>query len=239
MKHIGFCFLLGIAGLVLGFNSCKKDPPPTVDLGMSYFPVNIGHYVVYNVDSTVYDDFDHDTDIYRYQIKEIIESEFTDNEGRPALRIERWIKNYNDTVPYSAMPWTLSRVWYAVRTLTQAERVEENVRYIRLVFPVKENTTWNGNAQNTIGAWDYEYENVDEPFHTFSMHFDSALTVAQKNDVNLLEHRFYEEHYARNVGLVEKTVIDVRDTALVPGVPVLDRIFSGYKLNYTFVESGN
>lgn len=239
MNRFAVLFLMACTGFVLALDSCKKDPPPTVDLGLNYFPANVGHYVVYEVDSTVYDDFNHDTDVYRYQVKELIESEFTDNEGRPALRIERWIKNYNDTIPYSSMPWTLSRVWYAVRTLNQAERVEENIRYIRLVFPVKENTTWNGNAQNTIGEWDYEYENVDEAFHAGNTHFDSTLTVIQKNDINLLEHRFYRERYARNIGLIEKSVIDVQDTALVVGVAVLDRIVRGYKLNYTFVESGN
>lgn len=237
MNRFAVLFLMACTGFVLALDSCKKDDP-AVDLGVTYFPDNVGHYVVYEVDSTVYDDFNHDTDIYRYQVKELIQSEFTDNEGRRALRIERWIKNYNDTIPYSSMPWTLSRVWYAVRTLTQAERVEENIRYIRLVFPVKENTTWNGNAQNTIGEWDYEYENVDEAFHAGNMHFDSTLTVIQKNEINLLEHRYYRERYARHIGLIEKSVIDVRDTAL-DTLPVLDRIVSGYKLNYTFVESGN
>lgn len=239
MKRFAVLFLMACTGFVLALDSCKKDPPPTVDLGLDYFPANVGHYVVYEVDSTVYDDFNNDTIVYRYQIKELIESEFTDNAGRPALRIERWIKNYNDTIPYSSMPWTLSRVWYAVRTLTQAERVEENIRYIRLVFPVKENTTWNGNAQNTIGEWDYEYENVDEPFHAGNTHFDSTLTVKQLVDTNLLNYRLYFETYARNTGLIKKSVIDVRDTALVLDVSVLNRIVSGYKLNYTFVESGN
>src|ERR1700757_476515 len=90
------------AGLFFVFQGCKKDHPVTADAGYSYFPNNIGHYCIYDVDSTVYDDFNHDTLNYKYQVKEVIESYYTDNEGRQAMRIERYKRPYIDTIPYDS-----------------------------------------------------------------------------------------------------------------------------------------
>ncbi|HET6989704.1 MAG TPA: hypothetical protein VFJ43_00195, partial [Bacteroidia bacterium] len=81
-------------------SSCKKDHPVT-DAGYNYFPNNIGHYCIYEVDSTVYDNFNHDTVHYRYEVKEVIESYFTDNMGRQAMRVERYKRPYIDTIPYN------------------------------------------------------------------------------------------------------------------------------------------
>ena len=117
--------------------SCKKDVEVPPDVGYSYFPDRVGKYVIYEVDSTRQNDsLDVDT-TYHYLLKEVIESIITDNEGRPSLRIERYVKYYDPLVPYSQMQWTLKDVWMATLTSTTAETVEENVRYLKLVFPLK------------------------------------------------------------------------------------------------------
>ncbi|MGL4599751.1 MAG: hypothetical protein ACRCYO_19650, partial [Bacteroidia bacterium] len=73
---------IGLLVLVLvSVVACKKDKP-VPDLGYTYFPDQVGHWAIYEMDSTVYDDFTNDTVHYRYQIRELIESEFTDNQGR-------------------------------------------------------------------------------------------------------------------------------------------------------------
>ncbi|TND07983.1 MAG: hypothetical protein FD123_2791 [Bacteroidetes bacterium] len=220
-------------------HSCKPDPVTIPDLGYNYAPDNVGHYVIYEVDSTVYDDFTGDTNYYHYQLKELAESEFTDNQGRRALRIERWVRFYDDTISVDSLPWILHRVWYSVKTQTGFERMEENTRYLKLVFPPVEDKSWNGNTYNTIGSWDYEYESVDQSYNANSDLLDSTLAVLQRSNINLLEHQYYHERYARNVGLVEKSVVDVFDTALVVGVPVLNRIVGGVKVNYKLLSYGN
>jgi len=44
------------------------------------------------------------------------------------------------------MPWLLKNVWYSVKTDKNVERVEENIRYIKLIFPIRNNAKWDGNA---------------------------------------------------------------------------------------------
>ncbi|HET6992688.1 MAG TPA: hypothetical protein VFJ43_15245, partial [Bacteroidia bacterium] len=85
----------------------------------------------------------------------------------------------------------------------------------------------------------YKYSGVDEPYMVNNVNFDSTLTVVQKDEENLLNRRYYVEHYARNVGMIEKNVIDVFDDSLVIGIPVVDRIYGGVIYNIKLVSWGN
>ncbi|MGQ0828630.1 MAG: hypothetical protein ACT4ON_09570 [Bacteroidota bacterium] len=245
-KYISIFFISVI--LVPGFFSCKKDKAATPDMGYNYFPSETGTYVVYNVDSFYYNDFNVPTtiDTFRFQLKEKIQSLYYDNENRLTIRLERYIKNYSSTVPYSQMPWILKNVWSENKTATNAEKVEENVRYVKLKFPVKENQKWNGNIQNTLPEWNYSYAFFDLSRTIGGIKFDSVLQVDQYDDgsKNLVERRLYVEKYARNVGMVYKQVIDVESQ---PGanpppnfflIPIMQRVTSGVQYTMTINSYG-
>lgn len=219
--------------------SCKKETELPPDVGYSYFPDQVGKYIIYEVDSTSQNDSLQLRKTYRYLLKEVIESIITDNEGRPSLRIERYVKYHDSLVPYSQMQWTLKDVWMATRTSSTAEKVEENVRYLKLVFPLKKGEDWNGNVYNTKPEWEYEVTEYDEPMILGNLSFDSTLTVEQanKNILNLTEYSV--ESYARNVGLIYKEMIILNkqptDTGDYP--PFGDT--SGYYYTARAIEFGN
>ena len=152
-------FLLVV--IASGIFSCKKDGK-VPNMGYNYFPDKQGMYVVYDVDSFYYDDFNDVVDTTKFLLKEKIESIYTDNQGRPTIRLERYVKYYDTLVPYSSMPWTLRDIWAENKTASTTEKVEENQRYIKLAFPVKEAQTWDGNAQNNLGADNYSYYFYDQ-----------------------------------------------------------------------------
>lgn len=232
-----FRVLLVCVTISVAATSCKKDEVYN-DIGYGYFPTQIGHWVVYDVDSTVYSDFFNDTFEYHYQVKEVLQSEFTDNEGRRAIRVERYKRMYNPNVPYDSIPWYLSRVWSFTRTSSAGEKMEENQRFIRLAFPVENNKSWDGNVYNQIGSWSYKYKEVDQPYSISAHSFDSTLLVQQKLDTNHLYYRWYTERYAKNVGMIEKTVYDVSDTGFGTG-SVLTRIHAGTIYTIKMVDYGN
>ena len=60
------------------FFSCKKSSvsPPVID--ESYFPLETGKYIVYDVDSVVYSNFSNSTDSFSFQIMEYIDSSYID-----------------------------------------------------------------------------------------------------------------------------------------------------------------
>jgi hypothetical protein len=245
-------FLLFISAVFgFGFFSCKKDKATAPDMGYNYFPDQIGKYVVYDVDSFYYNDITIHTDTFKFQIKEKIESIFSDNQNRPTIRLERYIKHYSKTVPYSAMPWVISDIWAENKTTTTAEKVEENVRFIKLAFPVKASQKWDGNAQNNmLEKWDYDYEFFDQARWVGPLHFDSVLQVNQYDDKNkiLTQRQLYIEKYARNVGMIYKQAIDVKsqsDANWTPtqtqqffSKPILQRVTSGFQYSYTINSYG-
>jgi len=190
---------------IIGINSCKKDAETTpVDLGYEYFPNDLGNYIVYEVDSISYDDAIRDPDTTQYLLKEKIESLFYDNSGRPTLRIERYKKIYNPSVPYDSIQWVISDIWTSNRTTTTAEQTEENIRYIKLVFPITKGKAWNGNTFNILGKKDYKMISIDKNETINNMSFDSVITVSQFQQINFIEYINEEEKFAKNIGLIYK-----------------------------------
>jgi hypothetical protein len=206
-----FAFLCGLIG-------CSKDESDTElpALGYTYFPLEEGKTTYYQVDSIgwlgyTYDPITNtiDIDTVHYQIKEVVAGFFLDNENRETAEIRRYRRND------ASQPWSIYKVYTANLTPTRAERFEDNVRYVKLVFPPKENEKWTGQyvnvpANDTVfEPWEYEYETVNEPGSAGAFSYDSVSTVILKNDINLIEYRYYLEQYAAGTGLIYKAYSDL------------------------------
>lgn len=225
--------------------ACKKkapeDPP---DVGYDYAPTTLGKYVIYDVDSTVFDDFKMDTTYFKYRIKEKLEEDLIDNEGRPAIKLVRYIKLFNPLVSYDNIAWTIKDVWMFTKTKTTLEVVEEDVRFTKLIFPVKEDAFWNGNAHNTIGDWEYGYNYINRKEVINGTMFDNVLYVEQKDDnsKNAIRRQYFIEKYAKGVGLVHREIKDLYSNTIkvLNGavVPVEQRIEKGVIYKLTYVTHG-
>lgn len=228
--------LLYISLLVTFFSYCKKETPPPddpVDLGYDYYPQAIGKYAIYSVDSIVYDEFTHLPTTHKYRIKEKLTEAFTDAEGKPAIKLTRYIKKYHPSISYDSMAWVLKDVWQVNVTGTSVEVVEENIRFTKLIFPVKEGVVWNGNAKNTLGEWNYTYSYIDKAETIGGFTFNKVLKVQQKDFRTLISYQYYTEKYAAGLGLVYREIKDLHSNTVVAGVPVEDRVEKGtiYKMN--------
>ncbi|MBL0316531.1 MAG: hypothetical protein IPP69_12400 [Flavobacteriales bacterium] len=188
-------------GFVLLLASCKKeDDLSGIDLGYDYFPNKVGSYIIYDVDSTYYGV---NTESYSFQIKEELIEEFVDNEGEPNVKINRFYRPANNT------PWILIDVWTQKRTTTTAEKVVDNIRYVKMEFPVKNGGTWNGNAYNNYPAQQYKYSNLAGFADVGILQFDNTVTVEQQNNVNLVDEEIFYEVYAKGVGMVFRQATDL------------------------------
>ncbi|HPQ07764.1 MAG TPA: hypothetical protein PK995_00890 [Bacteroidia bacterium] len=231
-KNIIICFTL-----VALFSSCKKDNvSTTLDLGKDYFPVSIGHYIVYDVDSTVYDEITHQPTTYKYRLKEIITQSFINDENTTSYRLERYIKYFDSTKSYDQIPWQIKNVWTIIPYSNSIEKVEENIRYVKLIFPIKQNSQWDGNAKNTLGEKKYNYEYIDNSENINNIHFDKVLKVKQYEYRSLIKYQNEYEKYAKNVGLVYKEMINLESQNIIPNVPVENRAEKGYILRMQIVE---
>lgn len=251
MKRLSALFYLFC--LFVFFTACKKDAATAPDMGYNYFPGQVGSFVVYDVDSVYYDSFTGTADTAKFRLKEKIESVFSDNQGRPSLRLERSRKYYNDTLDYSLQNWQLTDVWMATKTATDLEKVEENIRYVKLVFPLRKDKTWEGNSTNTLPATTYHCAFVDQKRYIGAFLLDSVSQIVQQDESNLITRNYSEEKYARNIGLVYKQTIAVESQppaswsgqpfeadslAAFYAKPILQRVSSGYQFTYTYQSSG-
>lgn len=191
------------------FFSCKKDEKTVVliNYGYNYAGLTVGKYVIYDVDSIFYNVPFNIVANYKFQLKEVIDSKYIDAQGNEAYKIIRYKK---DTAV--SPDWVHQVVWNATITNSNFQKVEENVRFVKLVFPIKTGKKWNGNSMNTLSPWEYDYTSTHQPETIGSTALDSVTTVTQFDDEDeiLIQRQFYQEKYATNIGLVYKRVIDIK-----------------------------
>lgn len=180
---------------------CTKDKETVNAIDYRYYPIAIGDSMIYQVSL-----FNKDLNTYdsTYQLLERVESIFNDNEGRQTYRLERYVR-MTDTEA-----WSIYKVWTVNRTSISIEKQEDNITYIKLIFPVKLNKTWNGNAKNIFADdfEDYKIITLNEPLQTMNYSFDSTLKVQQINYDYGFEKRNHYEVYASGVGMIYKDQYD-------------------------------
>lgn len=177
--------------------ACKDDNAVPTDPGHSYFPLKVGSWIEYQVDSMWQDDILAIRDSVSYRLRERVFETYTDETGRTAYRILRYVQN-------EEAEWQVRDVWTATADTRFAEKTEENMRLLKLSFPVRNARTWDINVYNTDRVLEVAFRNVDEPWSTGSLAFDSTVVVRNVLGPNAIERRDLEERYARHVGLVEK-----------------------------------
>jgi hypothetical protein len=225
--------------LLLATSCAKKEVPPVEPLyGAAYFPVHQGAFVVYDCDSTVYNDLPRDTITYKFRLKERIAGTFTDNEGKQALRMERFVKVFDQARPYDSIAWRLKEVWMVNAEPERITVSEGNLRITRLVFPVRENASWNGNAQNNQGERIFSYEYFDRPEKLGASSFEKVLKVKQRDFKTLISYEGSFEKYASGAGLAQKESASYFSNTIVAGVPVDKRIEYGFIYKQNIVTHG-
>jgi hypothetical protein len=232
--------LIGILGFA--FLSCKKEKQPVAYLGYDYFPNKVGHYIIYQCDSVIFNPYSKHSpqfDTSNYQIKEVIDSIYN-NEGQITQRIVRYKRYDTSNLSWSSI-FTPEKVWTGSLQSNMAIRQEDNNVYIKLVFPMSVNATWNGNAMNNIGAWNYTCTEFNSPATVGGVYFDSTLTVVQINNPTYTSNQYYCEQYATGVGLVFKKVVDWSDSAFsfTEPPPVAKATKGTIYYTETYVSSGN
>lgn len=191
--------------LVFAYSSCKKSSIAPLPVDQSYFPLTTGKYIIYEVDSIVISNFFDTTDTTHFELMEQVDSPYMDAAHQQAYRIIRSRRNL------PADPWIITDIWSAKLTGNTAEKVEENLLFVKMNFPVLLNKTWKGNSKIDtdsplvyLADWDYQYTDVNISLEVNNSTFDSVVTVTQHKDINAIQTIFYQEKYAKNIGLIYK-----------------------------------
>lgn len=219
VKLIFFVFIVSITIV-----SCRKDDTTRNNIftGKSYFPLQTGNEIIYQITEINIDKASAIYDTVLYQIKERVDSIFVDAGGKQTYRIERYQRQD------SLCQWIIKDVWTTQITDLNVQKTEENIRYVKLVFPAEVGQVWGGNVYNDLEPQDYQIltTNVAEAFNLFL--FDSVLTVEQRNEESLISKEYAVEKFANGIGLVYKEITDLYSQSLIgSGIPIEERVDEG------------
>ena len=164
-----------------------------------YFPIELKNEKKFLVTNIIHNSFGKDTS--SYFLKEIITESFIDLEGDTAYRIERYWKT--DTT----QSYNIKDVWVAKKSINSLQQIEENISYTKLIFPIDQNSFWNGNAFNNLGYQEYIVQSIHTAFTLNNLTFDSCITINQHYKSNLLQYENSQEIYSLGLGLVYKEEI--------------------------------
>jgi hypothetical protein len=213
--------LASIAIVFFLLESCSEKK---VDLEVpalsDYFPLTVGKYITYQMDSTVLTQFGADTIVKHYRARDLIDAEITDGLGRKAYRVLRTISDSAGNTPYV----NNNTFMFVPQDSDWTERVENNLRFMSLRNPIMEGFEWKGNSfidaisvnspVRYLFDWNYQYQDVGKPFTVAGHTYENTITILQR-DEEFPEGPFDKtqpykqwdysiEVYAKGIGLVYK-----------------------------------
>ncbi len=227
--------------------SCKPKPDPFQPEDQSdFFPLAIGQERIYELDSIVFDlNAPQRVDTAHFFWKEVVSDTFRDAAEGLWYSVQRYRRDA-DTLPWAFVE-SLAAAQDAGRALWQ----EDNLRFIKLVFPFDEFTFWDGNAYIPQGVnivvggetlqafdnWNYRIESLAEADTIQNRIYGQVVKVREAEDENLISLRQAESYYARGIGLVWRSW-SILDTQQLDGeVPWEEKAEKGFILRQWLIET--
>ena len=231
--------------LIINVYSCNKNNSLVTDTPADYYPMRIGSYIIYRMDSLKFVNVGSQDSIISYHAKEVVDDTITDNLGRLSYRVIRYLSDTNEIAE-----WTPSIAYMVTPLPGSVEVVENNLRFIKMVTPVQDGMTWLGNAYIDtksddspvpyMDGWNYTYSNTGMPFSVFAGMIPMSVIVNEANSVTGLGDSSYtqtvfsEEVYGKNIGLIYKSFL--YSVYQSPNVEYPSGATIGYGLTFNMVS---
>ena len=188
--------------LLLLFAACSEEviEPPAQLFGTSFFPLQAGYAIEYEVEKVTFKEFE-PTDTSFYYLREEIGD--TLNQLN-ATGIAQKVLLYSRTD--SLGNWQLDSVWTVRKDFNRIIKTENNISFIKLALPLESNSSWDGNALNALESKLYRIENFLLPHKEL----ERAFKVVHQQDSSIVDKRVSWEIYGEGVGLVESLKINLQ-----------------------------
>ncbi|MDR6803517.1 hypothetical protein J2Y45_000787 [Dyadobacter sp. BE34] len=188
-KHITILAIASIA-----FSACDDttDPLDPYD----YYPLEIGHYIVYDVNQEVYSAGQTAPVVTKWQEKDEVDRVASDSAGIVTYVIARSTRNSTADYWQKVKEYTIHK--YPDKLLTNID----NQPFLSLTFPIDSRTTWNGNSYNNLEKQDCYYEPGFKSVKIGEQSFDNVLTVVERSDTSIINKYVTIKQYGVGVGLI-------------------------------------
>lgn len=247
MKAILRTFLALILGATLLWR-CDEVAYIEPAFGYEYWPLQLGQYWEYSVDSIqIFPAGSGTTGLAsaRYQWREVVVDTFTDLEGQLVYEVERLRRDSGAT------EWVLNDVARLEQRDQRTLRTVSNRTYVELVHPPAQATTWDalryfdasafvavrGGQMDLFKEWQAVITEVEKPYQG-ALSFDNTLEVTHADFETVIELRDVRAYYAPGVGMVGRVerILDTQcNTCFEPWV---EKAELGYIVTYDLVRYG-
>ena len=221
--------VLLVLGLGIAAVSCEPAPEVVpIQRGAEYFPLAVGAYSIYDVDSTrIHQNVEAN---YKFQLRMSVTSSFPNDAGGTTYLLRR--EKRTDAMHN----WKTTGTWSAWTDESKAVLIEGNTRFVQLQFPIDVGIEWNGNAMNNIGGDDFCNDLPCDVYEVSAV--DPDVLVVQNDEPDLLvKYDVRRETYRKDVGLMSKemTVLEYCTTQDCFGKQFVNE---GTKFTQTLIEHG-
>jgi len=212
-----------LIALMLVFVACDDQTTEdlTVEYEYDYFPVEIGRSWTYQVDSITFDPSVGGTaiDSFRTFLREVVVDTLRDNTGQLQYAVEQYSRRHD------SLPWKIDKVLVLALEERKAIRLEDNLRFVKMPFPVNTGDSWEGSAffdpfllieirgeqVQMFKEWSYRVLEKGQPVELGDLSFEEVASLQNADAENLFERRYALEQYAKGVGLIYRELL-IADT---------------------------
>jgi hypothetical protein len=215
-----------------------------LDLGKEYFPLKVGQFAIYQVDSIIFDPVgEKKIDTTSFQVKEEIVSYYEAPDKKTIFIMERYErKDVSEN-------WRITNVWSVYFVNNTLIRVEDNLRFVKLIFPVVPKKTWNPNANfdddinitvagetlKMFKDWIASVEKIEDELIINGLVFKDIAKILPVNNENLIEYRYGIEQYAKNIGLIYRELWILDTQRIDPTLPWEQKAEKGFILKQEII----
>ncbi len=187
--------------VLLALAACKKAEPTesSIDLGYNFFPSDSGLVKYYVVDSIAFSDISHSSDTFHFFLKE----EFAGLISGQTLQYHREILRSVRTD--SSQNWQARSTVFTILNKNNLEWVEDNIRQVKLTFPIGNVLSWNGNQTNNLGRKTFLLQNLHQAYNNGDTIFNDCVSIQEALANNAVEEIFIRSVYCKGIGLIDFT----------------------------------
>lgn len=176
--------------------------PEATNAGKEYYPLKVGQYTEYGVTQINHKELVDDDTMEFFLRQEITGVE--EGGQYPVYRLELSKRNTLNS------QWQVDSVWTVRDEGNRLVQAENNVPFVKMIFPLQEGLNWDGNSFNIRNVEEYEAMNIGQAYILGPINnipensFENTLTIIQHDSYTLIDQDSRREVYAAGVGLIHK-----------------------------------
>jgi hypothetical protein len=226
--------------------SCQEEfiEANTANRGEDYLPLQNGKSITYQYDSLII----YNKGLTKLNVsgffKEEIGKQISKTASETKFELLRyWKKKLSDQ-------WQLVEVESIIKSNSQIIATEENLPFIRLVFPVKKDAIWQGNSLfnddivikfygedlKMYSNWDYKIVAVGKKFNFNNKAFEDCAEILETDKTTSLTKRYSRAVYAKGIGLLEREMYIYNTQKPQTGQPWENYAEEGYNIKMKYLE---